>query len=75
MTFILNKSFVFIDSVSFLNSSVEKKVTNLLGDDFKYSMNFFVVWSTDERRLALFPAGPLSDIINITNLRHVASRF
>ena len=30
----------------------------------------FVVWLTDERRLALFPAGKLSEILTTANLRH-----
>ena len=36
MEFILNKNLVIIDSVLFMNSSLEKLVKNLLGDDFKY---------------------------------------
>ena len=36
MTFILNKNLVFIDSMQFMNSSLEKLVKNLLDDDFKY---------------------------------------
>ena len=32
----------------------------------------FVVWLTDERRLALFSAGPLSEILTIANLRHAS---
>ena len=52
--FILNKNLVFIDSMPFLNSSVEKKVTNLLGDDFKYSINFFCGLVDPPRP---FPAG------------------
>ena len=35
---------------------------------------FFVVWLTDERRLALFQLGSLSEILTISNLRHAASR-
>ena len=31
--------------------------------------NCFVVWLTDERRLALFQPGPLSEILTIANLR------
>ena len=36
MEFILNKNLVIIDSVLFMNSSLEKPVKNLLGDDFIY---------------------------------------
>ena len=36
MAFILNKSLVFIDSVQFMNSSLEKLVKNLSDNDFKY---------------------------------------
>ena len=36
MTLILNKNLVFIDSMQFMNSSLEKLVKNLLDDDFKY---------------------------------------
>ena len=34
----------------------------------------FVVWLTEERHLALFPAGALSEILTIAILRHTASR-
>ena len=34
----------------------------------------FVVWLTDERPLVLFPAGSLSEILTIVNLRHAASK-
>ena len=36
MAFILNKSLVFIDSMHFMNSSLEKLVKNLSDNDFKY---------------------------------------
>ena len=36
MAFILNKNFVFIDSMQFMNSSIEKLVKNLSYNDFKY---------------------------------------
>ena len=36
MAFILNKNLVFIDSMQFMNSSLEKLVKNLSDDDFKY---------------------------------------
>ena len=36
MSFILNKNLVFIDSIQFMNSSLEKLVKNLSDDDFKY---------------------------------------
>ena len=35
----------------------------------------FVVWLTHERRLVLFPAGTISEILTIVNLRHAASRI
>ena len=36
MVFIVNKNLVFIDSMEFMKSSLEKQVKNLLDDDFKY---------------------------------------
>ena len=36
MEFILNKNLVFIDSMQFMNSSLEKLVKNLSKSDFKY---------------------------------------
>ena len=36
MAFILNKNLVFIDSMQFMNSSLEKLVINLSDIDFKY---------------------------------------
>ena len=36
MTFFLNKNLVFIDSMQFMNSSLEKLVKNLSDNDFKY---------------------------------------
>ena len=36
ITFFLNKNLVFIDSIQFMNSSLEKLVKNLTDDDFKY---------------------------------------
>ena len=36
MVFILNKNLVFIDSMQFMSSSLEKLVKNLSEDDFKY---------------------------------------
>ena len=35
----------------------------------------FVVWLTEERRLALFQLGPFSENLTIANLRHAASRI
>ena len=36
MAFFLNKNLVFIDSMQFMNSSLEKLVKNFLDNDFKY---------------------------------------
>ena len=36
MAFFLNKNLVFIDSMQFMNSSLEKLVKNLPDNDFKY---------------------------------------
>ena len=36
MTFSLNKSLVFVDSMQLMNSSLKKLVKNLSGNDFKY---------------------------------------
>ena len=36
MSFSLNKNLVFIDSMQFMNSSLEKLVKNLSDNDFKY---------------------------------------
>ena len=36
MAFFLNKNLVFIDSMQFMNSSLEKLVKNLIDYDFKY---------------------------------------
>ena len=36
MIFIRNKNLDFIDSMQFMNSSLEKLVTNLSDNDFKY---------------------------------------
>ena len=36
MAFIINKNLVFIDSMQFMNSSMEKLLKNLSGNDFKY---------------------------------------
>ena len=36
MVFILKKNLVFIDSMQFMSSSLEKLVKNLSEDDFKY---------------------------------------
>ena len=35
MTFFLNKKLVYIDSVQFMNSSLDKLVRNLTDNDFK----------------------------------------
>ena len=36
MTFVLNKNLVFIGSMQFMNSSLEKLVKSLSENDFKY---------------------------------------
>ena len=36
MAFIFNKNLVFIDSMQFMNFSLEKLVKNLADNDFKY---------------------------------------
>ena len=36
MAFFLNKNLVFIDSMQFMNSRLDKLVKNLSDDDFKY---------------------------------------
>ena len=41
MVFFLNKNLVFIDSMQFVNPSLEKLVKNLLDNDFKYSTKKF----------------------------------
>ena len=41
MAFILNENLVFIDSMQFMNSSLEKLVKNLPGNDFKYLTQTF----------------------------------
>ena len=48
MVYFLNKNLVFIDSMQFLNSSLEKLVKNLSDDDFKYLTKEF-----DSRNLEL----------------------
>ena len=42
MAFFLNKNLVFIDSMKFMNSSLEKLVKNLSDNDFKYLVEEFV---------------------------------
>ena len=41
MTFILNKNLVFIDSIQFMNSSLEELVKNLPDNGFKYLIEEF----------------------------------
>ena len=41
MAFFLNKNLVFIDSMKFMNSSLEKLVNNLSDNDFKYLFEEF----------------------------------
>ena len=42
MAFILKKNLVFIDSVQFMNCSLEKLAKNLSDNDFKYLIEEFV---------------------------------
>ena len=41
MTFTINKNLVFIDSMQFMNSSLDSLVNNLSGIDFKYLSEVF----------------------------------
>ena len=41
MVFFLTKNLVFIDSMQFLNSSLDKLVQNLSNEDFKYLIEEF----------------------------------
>ena len=41
MAFILNKNLVFINSIQFMNSSLEKIFKNLSDNDFKYLIQEF----------------------------------
>ena len=41
MVFLLNKNLVFIDSMQFMNFSLEKLVKNLSDEDFKYLVEDF----------------------------------
>ena len=41
MAFFLNKNSVFIDSMQFMNSSLDKLVKNLSDEDFKYLLEEF----------------------------------
>ena len=41
MVFFLNGNLVFIDSMQFMNSSLDKVVKNLLDEDFKYLVEEF----------------------------------
>ena len=41
MAFILGKNVVFIDSIQFMNSSLDKLVKNLLDEDFNYLVKEF----------------------------------
>ena len=41
MAFFLNKNLVFIDSIQFMNSSLDKLVKNLSDKDFKYLVEEF----------------------------------
>ena len=47
MAFILNKNLVFIDSIQFINSSLEKLVKNLSENDFKYLTQEFSSKNSD----------------------------
>ena len=41
MTFFLNKNLVFIDSMQYMNSSLDKLVKNLSDEDFKFLVEEF----------------------------------
>ena len=41
--FFLNKNLVFIDSMQFMNSSLDKLVENLSDEDFKYLVEELVL--------------------------------
>ena len=41
MAFFLSKNFVFIDSMQFMNSSLDKLVKNVSDEDFKYLVEEF----------------------------------
>ena len=41
MAFFLNKNLVFIDSMQFMNFSLDKFVKNLTDEDFKYLLKEF----------------------------------
>ena len=41
MAFFLNKNLLFIDSMQFMNSSLDKLVKNLSDEDFKYLVEEF----------------------------------
>ena len=41
MSFLFNKNLVFIESMQFMNSSLEKLVKNLADEDFKYLVEEF----------------------------------
>ena len=41
MAFFLDKNFVFIDSMQFMNPSLNKLVKNLVDEDFKYLVKEF----------------------------------
>ena len=42
MAFFLNKNLVFVESMQFMNSSLDKLVKNLSDEDFKYLVEEFV---------------------------------
>ena len=41
MAFFLGRNLVFIDSIQFMNSSLDKLIKNLLDEDFKYLLEEF----------------------------------
>ena len=52
MAFFLNKNLVFIDSMQFMNSSLEKLVKNLLDNGFKYLTEYMgIFYKLDEEKL------------------------
>ena len=55
MTFFLNKNLVFIDSMQFINSSLDKLVKNLSDKDFKYLIEEFGSENLELLKQVLYP--------------------